>query len=181
MSRLGKMPIPLMKGVEIQKTKEGKLTFKGPKGALEILLPVGFHLKTEGGVAVLERDENLDNASYGLYRSLIKNAIMGVGVGYEIKLNMVGVGYRAAVRGSALDLQVGNSHPTKLTIPKEVSVSVDDKGVQIRVFGPDKRLVGQFAAEVRAQKPPEPYKGKGIAYEGEYIRRKEGKAAKGKA
>jgi len=115
-----------------------------------------------------------------LHRSLIKNAVVGVTDGYEVKLSLIGVGYRANVQGHKLDLQLGFSHPTALDIPKAVQVTVD-KGIAISIKGVDKREVGQFAAAVRAMKPPEPYKGKGIRYENEFVRKKEGKAAKGKA
>ena len=182
MSRLGKMPIALPKGVEIKASKEGLLHFKGPKGSLELQLPVGYHLKMDQGMAFLERDEKLapENAFYGLYRSLIKNHVEGVATGFEVKLTMVGVGYRAAISGNKLDLQVGFSHPTHVVIPKELQVTVD-KGTAILIKGTDKKILGQFAASVRAVKPPEPYKGKGIRYENEHVRKKEGKAAKGKA
>lgn len=175
------MPISLPKGVEVKTTKEGLLHIKGPKGTLSLQLPLGYHLKMEGEVVSLERDEKKapDNASYGLYRSLIKNHILGVAEGYTVRLSMLGVGYRAAVQGNKLDLQVGFSHPTQVPIPKGVQVAVD-KGTFILIQGADKKEVGQFAAAVRAVRPPEPYKGKGIRYEDEYVRKKDGKAAKGK-
>jgi large subunit ribosomal protein L6 len=182
MSRLGKTPIPLPKGVEVKATKEGIVHIKGPKGALQLQLPAGIHLKLEGQIVELERDEKLapESAMHGLYRSLLKNCVVGVSDGYEVKLTMIGVGYRANVQGNKLDLQVGFSHPTAVEIPKSIQVAVD-KGTAISIKGIDKREVGQFAAAVRAVKPPEPYKGKGIRYEEEYVRKKEGKAAKGKA
>jgi large subunit ribosomal protein L6 len=168
--------------VEIQILKEGALQIKGPKGSLSLQLPSGLRLKIEKQVAILECEESssLDSAFHGLYRSLLKNCVVGVTEGYEVKLAMVGVGYRANVQGSLLDLQVGFSHPTTLPIPKNIRVTID-KGTAISVQGADKREVGQFAAAIRAVKPPEPYKGKGIRYENEYVRKKEGKAAKGKA
>lgn len=181
MSRLGKTPIGMPKGVEIKGIKEGALQFVGPKGTLFLQLPLGFHLKIEGDFVLLERNEKLapEGALHGLFRSLVKNNIVGVSEGYEVKLAMVGVGYRANVQGNKLDLQVGFSHPTNLEIPKTLQVSVE-KGTLISIKGIDKQLIGQFAAKVRAVKPPEPYKGKGIRYEAEYVRKKEGKAAKGK-
>lgn len=181
MSRLGKTPILVPKGVEIKGTKEGSLAFNGPKGKLSLQLPQGLHLKFEGAFVVLERNEEpLENfALYGLYRALVQSHIIGVSEGYQIKLAMVGVGYRANVQGDKLDLQVGFSHPTFLVIPKTIQVSVE-KGTAILIAGPDKQEVGQFAATVRSMKPPEPYKGKGIRYVDEYVRKKEGKAAKGK-
>lgn len=182
MSRLGKTPISIPKGVEVKIGADGAVMMKGPKGQLEIKLPAGLTLKIEGQEALLTCDEDLlpQKAFYGLYRSLLKNNVVGVHEGYEIKLSLVGVGYRANVQGHKLDLQLGFSHPTWIEIPKGLVVEVD-KGTTISIKGPDKRLVGQFAAEVRAMKPPEPYKGKGIRYENEYVRKKEGKAAKGKA
>ncbi len=182
MSRLGKMAISLPNSVEIKASKEGKLEIKGAKGSLHLQLPQGIQIKIEGKTAALERDEVVcpDGAVHGLYRSLLKNCIVGVSDGYEVELSLVGVGYRANVQGSKLDLQVGFSHPTSVEIPKSVQVVVD-KGTAIVVKGIDKQVVGQFAASVRAVKPPEPYKGKGIRYKDEYVRKKEGKAAKGKA
>lgn len=181
MSRLGKTPISIPKGVEVKTTKDGVLAIKGPKGSLELKLPAGLHLKIDGSVANLERDEKVaTGALHGLFRSLLKNNIIGVSEGYEVKLSLVGVGYRANVQGNKLDLQLGYSHPTALNIPKNLQVAVD-KGTSISIKGADKREVGQFAAAVRGIKPPEPYKGKGVRYENEYVRKKEGKAAKGKA
>ncbi len=182
MSRLGKTPIPLPKGVGIKATKEGRVDIKGPKGTLQLQLPEGLTLKVEGAHALLERDEKNGptSAVYGLFRALIKNNVLGVAEGYEVKLSMVGVGYRANVQGNKLDVQVGFSHPTMIDIPKALTVAVD-KGILISIKGADKNEVGRFAAAVRAIKPPEPYKGKGIRYENEYVRKKEGKAAKGKA
>ncbi len=181
MSRLGKTPIPVPKGVEIKAAKEGIVSIKGPKGHLEMKLPLGLRVRIEGQVALLERDEKLalHKSFHGLYRSLIKNGLQGVAEGFEVKLTLIGVGYRANVQGQKLDLQLGFSHPTSIAIPKTVQVVVD-KATTIIIKGPDKREVGQFAAAVRAIKPPEPYKGKGIRYENEYVRKKEGKAAKGK-
>lgn len=177
MSRLGKIPIPLQ-GAEVKvDPTTRKVSFKGSKGNLELYLPLGYEVKVEGGALLLLRDEKgeLNNAEYGLYRSLIKNAIIGVTTGYEVKLVMIGVGYRAALQGTTLDLQVGYSHPTRLTVPQNLSITID-KGTTIVVKGIDKAAVGQFAATIRAMKPPEPYKGKGIRYENEYVRKKEGKA-----
>ena len=133
-------------------------------------------------MALLECDETLipQKAFYGLFRSLMKNNVIGVSEGYEVKLTLIGVGYRANVQGNKLDLQLGFSHPTWVEIPKTIQVAVD-KGTSISIKGVDKKEVGQFAAQVRGMKPPEPYKGKGIRYENEYVRKKEGKAAKGKA
>lgn len=182
MSRLGKTPIPIPKGVEIKTGADGAVSVKGPKGQLDLNLPAGLSLKVEGQEALLSCDEALllKKAFYGLFRSLLKNNVIGVSTGYEIRLSLIGVGYRANLQGHKLDLQLGFSHPTWLEVPKGLVVEVD-KGTSILIKGADKRLVGQFAAQVRAMKPPEPYKGKGIRYENEFVRKKEGKAAKGKA
>ena len=180
MSRLGKTPIALPKGVEVKALNEQKIQVKGPKGSLELDLPVGISLKVEDQTVILERSEAATKASHGLHRSLLKNAIVGVTEGFSVKLTLIGVGYRANVAGNKLDMQLGFSHPTWLAIPKTIQVVVD-KGTAIEIKGIDKREVGQFAAAVRGMKPPEPYKGKGVRYEDEYVRKKEGKAAKGKA
>lgn len=182
MSRLGKTPISIPTGVEVKASADGAVSVKGPKGHLELRLPMGLTLKVEGQEAHLHCDEKLlpQKALYGLYRSLLKNNVIGVAEGYVVRLTLIGVGYRANVQGQKLDLQLGFSHPTWLMIPKGIVVEVD-KGTSIVIKGADKRLVGEFAAQVRAKKPPEPYKGKGIRYENEYVRKKEGKAAKGKA
>lgn len=181
MARLGRSPIPLPKGVEIK--MEGRtLQVKGSKGLLTKLLPDGISVKIVGERLLVERDEKvrMPNTTHGLFRALINNMVEGVSKGYEIKLLMVGVGYRAAIQGSKIDLQVGLSHPTQIVIPSEVKVAVD-KASTIIITGIEKHAVGQFAATVRAVKPPEPYKGKGIRYENEYVRKKAGKAAKAKA
>lgn len=180
MSRLGKTPIALPKGVEVKADANGHLHFKGPKGTLELRLPSGLQLKISAHEVLLEKDEAIDDSVHGLYRSLVKNNITGVFEGFEIKLTLIGVGYRAAVQGSRLDLSLGYSHPTALEIPKSIQIAIE-KGTSVSIKGADKREVGQFAAQVRAMKPPEPYKGKGIRYENEFVRKKEGKAAKGKA
>jgi large subunit ribosomal protein L6 len=181
MSRLGKMPIPLPKGVEIKITG-GQIHAKGPKGTLVTPVNDGISLKIEGDFVIVEKDEHVElpKPAHGLFRALINNMIIGVSKGFEKRLSLVGVGYRAAVQGAMLDLQLGFSHPTQIKIPKSVQVAID-KSVLIVITGVDKHAVGQFAAAVRAMRPPEPYKGKGIRYEGEYVRKKAGKAAKGKA
>ncbi len=176
MSRLGKIAIPLPDDVEIKESGDGNLEVKGKKGALKLTLPKGIKLKIDGKLAFLERDESIcsDGAVHGLYRSLLKNIVVGISTGYEVILSLIGVGYRAKVQGEKLDLQIGFSHPTLLEIPKSIEVVVE-KGTTILVKGIDKQKVGQFAANIRAIRPPEPYKGKGIHYKGEYVRRKEGK------
>lgn len=180
MSRLGKTPIPLPKGVEL-KIAEGQVHVKGPKGALSYPLRAGISLKIEETNALVEKDAKVEmpKTVHGFYRATVNNMIQGVSKGFQKRLSLVGVGYRAAVQGHLLDLQLGFSHPTQIPIPKSVQVAVD-KSVTITITGIDKHAVGQFAAAVRAMRPPEPYKGKGIRYEEERVRKKAGKAAKGK-
>lgn len=180
MSRLGKSPIPLPDKVEI-KIVDGMIHAKGPKGTLSIPAQKGISIKVEGNRLQVIKDEKVEmpKTTHGLYRALINNMVVGVAKGFETRLGLIGVGYRASVQGQKLDLQLGFSHPTQITIPKGVNVTVD-KSVTIIISGIDKHLVGQFAAAVRAMKPPEPYKGKGIRYENEFVRKKAGKAAKGK-
>jgi large subunit ribosomal protein L6 len=180
MSRLGKSPIELPKNVEV-KMHNGKINVKGPKGSLEFSSIEGLKLRVEEGQLFVEFDEasKVPGVTYGLYRATINNMVVGVSKGFEKKLTLVGVGYRAALQGTTLDLQLGYSHPTQLSVPKNVQVEVD-KSTTIIVRGIDKQAVGQFAAMVRGMRPPEPYKGKGIRYENEYVRKKAGKAAKGK-
>lgn len=177
MSRKGKLPIPLPKGVEV-KVSDTEVAVKGPKGALIQKLVPGVSVNVEGDeVLVSLADEEADLAHFhGLYRTLIHNMVVGTTEGFEKKLEMIGVGYRAAVQGDLLDLQLGLSHPCKLPIPKGLTVKVD-KNTQILISGFDKHLVGQFAATVRSKRPPEPYQGKGIRYAGEYVRKKAGKTA----
>ncbi|MEI6242856.1 MAG: 50S ribosomal protein L6 [Chlamydiota bacterium] len=180
MSRLGKIPIPLPKGVEIKVDEKALLlTVKGPKGTVTRVLENGISVSAQEGFVHIGWNEKVlsDGAYHGLYRSLVKNCIEGVSKGFEKKLTLVGVGFRAAVKGSVLDLKVGFSHPTEVSIPKGVHVTVD-KGIDIVITGLDKEEVGSFAAKVRSIKKPEPYKGKGIRYVGEYVRKKAGKAAK---
>jgi large subunit ribosomal protein L6 len=175
MSRKGKLPIPIPKGVEV-KISADEVSVKGPKGELTQKLGAGIRVNEEGGnILVILEDEKQHNF-HGLYRTLIHNMVLGTTQGFEKKLEMIGVGYRAAVQGDLLDLQLGFSHPTKLTIPKGISVTVD-KNTKITISGFDKHLVGQFAAVVRRKRPPEPYQGKGIRYADEYVRKKAGKAA----
>lgn len=180
MARYGKSPIPLPKGVEV-KVQDGQVSVKGPKGSLSVKMPKGISAKVHEGNLIVEADPNVEmpKPTHGLLRSTINNVIVGVSVGYEKRLSLVGVGYRANLVGSNLDLQLGFSHPLKVAIPSSIKVTVD-KNILIVISGVDKQAVGQFAATVRALRPPEPYKGKGIRYESEYVRKKAGKAAKGK-
>lgn len=180
MSRKGKAPIPLLKGVEV--TLSGStLSVKGPKGTLtrEIIPAIEIVIEKDQMLINLAAGYEEMNHYHGLYRTLINNMVVGTTQGFTKKLEMIGVGYRAAVQGQLLDIQVGFSHPTKVAIPKGVQVTVD-KNTTIIVTGADSQQIGQFAAQVRAIRPPEPYQGKGIRYEGEYVRKKAGKAAAAK-
>lgn len=178
MSRKAMMPIPLSKGVEA-KVSGKVLSVKGPKGTLTKELLHGVEVAIDKGqITVTLAPAMSDSTNFlGLYWALIANMVKGVGEGFEKRLEMVGVGYRAAVQGKLLDLQIGCSHPVKLSIPEGIEVSVD-KNTLILVKGIDKQKVGQFAADVRNKRPPEPYKGKGIRYQNEYVRRKAGKTGK---
>jgi large subunit ribosomal protein L6 len=180
MSRKGNAPIPLAKGVEV-KLSGSTLTVKGPKATLTREIIPGIEVVIESDhlkVNLIPGHEEKNNF-HGLYRSLINNMVLGSAQGFTKKLEMIGVGYRAAVQGQLLDLQVGYSHPTKVPIPKGVNVTVE-KNTTIIVTGSDLQQIGQFAAQVRAVRPPEPYQGKGIRYVGEYVRKKAGKAAAAK-
>lgn len=180
MSRLAKKPIILPKGVELT-VSQGVVQVKGPKGNLTHVLPEGIELVREGEKVMVAaaQEASLEKPTLGLHRSLIQNAVIGVSVGFQKTLQLIGVGYRAAIKGVKLDLQLGFSHPCELDIPAHIKVEID-KSVSITITGIDKQLVGHFAAQVRGLKPPEPYKGKGIRYTDEFVRKKAGKAAKGK-
>jgi large subunit ribosomal protein L6 len=177
MSRKGKLPIPLPKGVEVKVTST-EVSVTGPKGSLLQKLVPGVLVNVENNEVHVTIDSEKSDISHfhGLYRTLIDNMVTGTSQGFERRLEMIGVGYRAAVQGELLDLQLGFSHPTKLPIPKGLTVKVD-KNTLILISGFDKHLVGQFAANVRSMRPPEPYQGKGIRYSGEYVRKKAGKSA----
>ena len=175
MSRIGKKIVPIPKGVEIKVAGE-HLEVKGPKGQLRERLHPAVKIEIADGVltVVLVREEKGDNAAHGLVRSLVANMVVGVTEGFQKVLEIVGVGYRAQVAGGVLTLNVGYSNPVSYPVPKGIEVDASGKG-QVAIRGIDKRLVGTVAAEVRAIRPPEPYKGKGIKYADERIRRKVGK------
>jgi len=175
MSRIGKKIVAIPKGVEI-KVQGETIAVKGPKGTLSERLHAAVKIEIADGVltVVKVREEKGDDAAHGLMRSLIANMITGVTQGYQRVLEIVGVGYRAQVQGSVLTLNVGYSNPVNYPVPKGIEVDASGKG-QVAIKGIDKRLVGTVAAEVRAIRPPEPYKGKGIKYSDERIRRKVGK------
>ena len=178
MSRLGKIPITIPKGIEV-KFIDRTLKMKGPKGSLDFEIKQGIILDIKDSQILVSLDKkiNLPFSEHGLYRSLISNMIIGVEKGFKKELTLIGVGYRAAIKGSKLDLQVGYSHPTQIEIPTGISLKVN-KSVEIVIEGSDKQQVGQFAALVRSIRKPEPYKGKGIRYKDEYVRKKAGKTAK---
>ncbi len=178
MSRIGKLPIPVPAGVDV--AIDGlAVTVNGPKGELSRVMPEGVTLSIdEDGDVIVERtgDSRTERSRHGLVRSLIFNMVTGVTDGYSKALELVGVGYRAAPKGSDVELQVGFSHPVVIEAPDGISLDIP-QATRIVVNGIDKVLVGQVAANIRKVRPPEPYKGKGIKYEGEHVRRKAGKAA----
>ncbi|NTU88788.1 MAG: 50S ribosomal protein L6 [Actinobacteria bacterium] len=177
MSRIGKQPIPVPAGVEV--TIDGtKVAVKGPKGELAQEFASILTIRQEGTDLLVERpdDSREARAMHGLTRALLANMVIGVSEGYAKKLELVGVGYRAALKGDALELLLGYSHPITVEPKAGITFTVPVQ-TQIIVSGIDKQLVGQTAAEIRKWREPEPYKGKGIRYEGEHIRRKLGKAA----
>ena len=179
MSRIGRLPIDIPAGVEVKIEEGNKVTVKGPKGTLEKCLPVEMTIKQEDNQVVVTRPNDLKKMKslHGLTRSLIANMITGVSEGYEKKLEINGVGYRAAKSGKKLTLTLGYSHPVEMEDPEGIESIVEGTN-KIIVKGIDKEKVGQFAAEIRTKRPPEPYKGKGIKYSDEYIRRKVGKTGK---
>ena len=179
MSRIGKQPIEIPSGVEV--SLDGtQVTVKGPRGTLEQSFHREIRIVKEDGAIRVERpdDEGFHRALHGLTRTLIANMVEGVTKGFEKRLEIVGVGYRAALRGQDLELQVGYSHPVAVPKPEGIEFEVPAP-TRIVVRGSDKQQVGEVAANIRKVRKPEPYKGKGIRYEGEYVRKKAGKAAKG--
>ena len=179
MSRIGNSPVQVPSGVDVS-VDGTEVTCKGPKGELSYTLPEGITGHVDGDQLVLERpdDERESKALHGLARSLVNNMVVGVSDGFRKDLEIIGVGYRAAAKGkSGLDLQLGFSHPVSYDAPEGIEFEVPDQQ-KISVIGIDKQVVGQVAAEIRAFRKPEPYKGKGIRYVGEHVIRKAGKAAK---
>lgn len=179
MSRIGRMPVTIPAGVEVE-IKGSNVRVKGPKGELERTFPVGVQFSKDDGVITVTResDERNQRAMHGMTRALINNMVVGVSQGFDKVLEVNGVGYRAEMSGSNLMLYVGYSHPVKVEPPQGISFEVDPRTRQIKVMGYDKEKVGQVAADIRKIRPPEPYKGKGIKYLDEIIRRKAGKAGK---
>ena len=176
MSRIGSAPIDLPSGVEVS-IDGGVVVVEGPKGSLTQALDPRISASVEDGVVSVTRanDERESRALHGLTRALIANMVVGVSAGYSKELQAVGVGYRGALKGSTLELQVGFSHPVQIEAPEGITFEVPEP-TKFIVSGIDKQLVGQVAANIRSVRPPEPYKGKGIRYVDEYVRRKAGKA-----
>lgn len=181
MSRIGKLPISIPTGVTVS-LNEGVVTVKGPKGELSQKVDSRISVKIEGGSVIVERhsDERQERSMHGLYRALINNMITGVSEGFKKTLELVGVGYRASNQGQILELSLGFTHNIYLQLPKEISVetkSERNKNPLIILESADKQLLGQVCTKIRSFRKPEPYKGKGIKFEGEVIRRKSGKSA----
>ena len=178
MSRIGRMPIAIPDGVTVTIAENNQVTVKGPKGTLERVLPVEMDIKQEGSEIIVTRPNDLKKMKslHGLTRTLIHNMVVGVTAGYEKTLEVNGVGYRASKSGNKLTLNLGYSHPVEMSDPEGLEAVVD--GNKIIVKGIDKEKVGQYAAEIRDKRRPEPYKGKGIKYADEVIRRKVGKTGK---
>ncbi|HHW54470.1 MAG: 50S ribosomal protein L6 [bacterium] len=176
MSRIGRLPIEIPQGVQVNLV-DNHITVKGPKGELQRDLPAEIKVEVQDNQIVVTRpsEEREHKALHGLTRTLVANMVEGVTKGFEKKLEIVGVGYRAALQGNKLVLQMGYSHPVEITPPAGIEIEVPAP-TRITVKGIDKEKVGALAADIRAVRPPEPYKGKGIRYEGEYVRRKVGKA-----
>lgn len=177
MSRVGRKPITIPQGVKVQKSGQD-ITVAGPKGELQATMHPDIAADVKDGVITVTRptDGKQHRALHGLWRATIQNMINGVVAGYAKKLELVGVGYRAEMKGKRLQLLLGFSHPILFVPPEGVKVEAPTQ-TNITISGIDKQLVGQVAAKIRSFRPPEPYKGKGVKYEGEYIRRKAGKAA----
>jgi large subunit ribosomal protein L6 len=177
MSRIGKKPIPVPAGVEVE-IRPGTVAIKGPKGSLEERISPDITVVSEDGVLRVSRpsDRSDHRALHGLTRSLVANMVIGVTDGYERRLEIQGVGYRAALRGSDLEMQLGFSHPVKVAAPDGITFEVPVP-TQVVVRGISKQRVGEIAAQIRKWRPPEPYKGKGIRYEGERVQLKVGKRA----
>ena len=182
MSRIGRLPVEIPSGVQVD-VKGSSIRVKGPKGELQRMFSnlIGIRMDAERNQLMITRksDDPAERALHGTTRAVLANMVHGVSKGFEVVLEVEGVGYRAEMEGKNLSLFVGYSHPVKITPPAGISFEVDQKTRQIKVLGFDKELVGQIAANIRKVRPPEPYHGKGLRYLGERIRRKAGKAGKG--
>ena len=179
MSRIGRLPIDIPAGAEVKVESNNKLTVKGPKGTLVKELPVEMDIKVENNQVIVSRPNDLKRMKslHGLTRTLINNMVIGVTEGYKKTLEINGVGYRGQKQGKVLNLSLGYSHPVEMEDPEGIEVTMDGQNIII-VSGIDKEKVGQYAAEIREKRKPEPYKGKGIKYQDEVIRRKVGKTGK---
>jgi len=175
MSRIGKQPIALPPKVKVE-VKGQKVLVEGPKGKLNFDLPQRTSLKVENGSVVVSRqgDDAQAKALHGLSRALVNNMVKGVSEGFVKKLEIQGVGFKAAVQGKIVNMTLGYSHPINYPIPDQIKVTVEEN-TKLTIEGPDKQVVGQVASELRSFYPPEPYKGKGVRYAGEHVQRKEGK------
>jgi large subunit ribosomal protein L6 len=184
MSRIGRLPVVVPKGVNLE-VQSGKVVVKGPKGTLTQAVNPEFKFELENGTLTVFRptDQKRHRAEHGLYRALIQNMVKGVSEGFQTTLQLVGIGYRAEVNGNIINLAMGYSHPIVFVLPPEVTAEAEyKKGEDPRLIlrSNDKQLLGQVVAKVKEIRSPEPYKGKGIRIEGEYVRRKAGKTGKGK-
>ncbi len=182
MSRIGKAPITLPAKVTLEVLKGNIVKVKGPQGELEQLVDSDITVKVEGSTVTVERptEQKRHKALHGTYRALINNMVTGAGTGFTKVLELVGVGYRATVTGQVLELALGYSHPVVLLLPKEIKASAEQlkgQNPKVTLTSADKELLGLVCAKIRTQRPPEPYKGKGIKFEGEVLRRKAGKSA----
>ena len=178
MSRIGKKEISLPKGVEVRQDGQS-VVVKGPKGSLETAIIAGITMSVENNVVKFQRpdEEKKTRAFHGLMRALVANNVKGVSEGFKRELDIVGVGYRAEVKGREVVFQLGYSHPVRFAIPDGIEITVEPKSGHVTITGIDRQKVGQTAAEIRSLREPDPYKGKGIKYSDEIIRRKAGKAA----
>ena len=178
MSRIGKKEIALPKGVEVRQDGNA-VTVKGPKGTMTTPIVSGISMSVEDNVVKFERkdEEGKSKAFHGLMRALVANNVKGVSEGFKKELDIIGVGYRAEVKGREVVFQLGYSHPVRFPIPQGIDIAIDAKTGHITITGIDKQKVGQTAAEIRGLREPDPYKGKGIKYSDEIVRRKAGKAA----
>lgn len=177
MSRIGRMPIPVPSGTKVQ-IQDGTLVAEGPRGKVAQPLFEGYPVKIEDGVVTIERtgETGPERAKHGLLRALVANAVQGVSAGFTKQLDIVGVGYRAEVKGPQVQFALGYSHPVLYDIPEGIKIEVEAKANRVTVSGADRQKVGQVAAEIRGLRRPDPYKGKGIKYTNEVLRRKVGKA-----
>ena len=178
MSRIGKLPIVIPSKVSVEVDKNNVVTVKGPKGELTRTFNSNMQFNVEGNEVTVVRpdDQKTNKMLHGTTRALLNNMVVGVSEGYAKELELVGIGFRAAVKGNKLTMQVGYSHASELDIPEGITVTCGS-ATDVKVEGIDKQLVGEFAADIRAVRKPEPYKGKGVRYVGEVVRKKAGKAA----